>query len=151
MSSIAVREAIIEYLDESLEDETIIDLTAQFHTLDELIAKTGLSPDDPWVGVQFIGNDEEPITIPGTPTQGKYRETGVVYVHVVSVARLGAGNGLLTRGEAIRDLLRGRRIDNRVKILSMTPMNFDAGTTLRFEGGYMSGSFIVEYEYDIDL
>jgi len=145
-----VRTAIKDFLAANAATETVIDLTALFQELKELIEDNGLTSDDPWLGLEFIGNDEVPITIPATNTSGKYRESGAIYFHVVDIAKLGAGSGLLTRGETLRNLLRGRRIGT-VRIESVTPMNFNSGATLQFEGGYMSGSFLVGYENDKDL
>lgn len=115
-----------------------------------MIADNGVSPDSPWLGIQFIGDDEVPIGLAAGNDVGKYRESGAIYFHVVDIARLGNGDRLLTRGEALRNLLRGQRIGS-ILIESVTPMNFDSGATLQFEGGYMSGSFLVSYINDIDL
>lgn len=120
--------------------------------ISELIEDAGLTAADPWLGIQFIGDDEVPVTIPATNTKGKYRETGAIYFHFVKRAQavLGQADDLLARGEVLRDIIRGRRIGSII-IESVTPMNFDQGTTLQFEGGYISGSFIAAYQYDKDL
>ena len=81
---------------------------------------------------------------------GKFRETGAVYIHVVDLAKLGVSDTILTRAEALRDLFRGQKI-GRMFIESMTPVNFGAGAALRFEDGYMCGTFILGYLYDRDL
>lgn len=150
ISSPYVRTQIKSFLSTNLASEDVIDLTSDFQTIKELVADSGIEPDSPWLGVQFLGDDEQPITIPATNDQGKYRETGAIYFHFVDVARLGNGDGLLTRGQVLRDLIRGRRIGSII-IESVTPMNFDAGATLPFEGGYMSGSFLVSYYCDFDI
>jgi hypothetical protein len=149
MSSAYVRTQIKQFLaDNSSED--VIDLTSLFQEINELLADSGIQPDAPWLGVQFIGYEEIPIELPATNDQGKYRETGAIYFHVVSVAQLGNGDSLLTRGEALRNLFRGRRIGS-ITVESVTPMNFDSGATLQFEGGWMSGSFLIGYKRDLDL
>lgn len=125
-------------------------MTALADDFKEMLAEAGVQPDAPWLGLQFIGDDEIPIALAATNDQGKYRETGAIYFHVCSIARIGAGDGLLTRGETLRNLIRGRRIGT-ITIDSVTPMNFDNGATLDFEGGYMSGSFFVSYRRDLDL
>lgn len=127
-----------------------MDLTAQSEEIRDLLAENDVQPDSPWLGVQFQGDDELPISLAATNSQGKYRESGIVYFHIVDVARLGIGDLLLTRGEALRNLFRGRRIGDII-IESVTPLNFEAGATLQFEAGYMSGSFLVSYIYDNDL
>lgn len=150
MSSLHVRTQIKNFLAAEAPTESVIDLTSLFQEIKELIEDSGLGEEDPWLGVQFIGDDEIPVGLYATNEVGKYRETGAIYFHVVSVAKLGNGDSLLTRGEALRDLLRGRRIGS-VVIESVSPMNFDSGATLQFEGGWMSGSFIVGYQMDLEL
>jgi hypothetical protein len=150
MSSSYVRTTVKQFLTDEAPAENQIDLTALYKEVKEMISEAGLGPTDPWLGLQFIGNDEAPITIPATNSSGKYRETGVIFFHVVCVAKLGVGDAILARGETLRNLLRGRRIGSIV-IESVTPMNFEAGATLQFEGGYMSGSFIASHERDLDL
>ena len=149
MSSAYVRQQVKQLL-EAESEETVVDLTSLFGELKEMLADAEVQPDAPWLGLQFIGDDEIPIALAATNDQGKYRENGAIYFHVVAAAKLGNGDGLLTRGEDLRNLFRGRRIGNIV-IENVTPMNFDNGATLQFEGGYMSGSFLAGYYCDIDL
>lgn len=150
MSSVAVRTAVLQFIADNAPTENVIDLTSQFEELKEMLDTAGISDDAPWLGVQFQGDDEVPVALAADNLKGKYRETGAIYFHVVTTAQIGNGTQLLTRGEALRNLLRGQRI-GAILIESVTPMNFDAGATLQFEGGYMSGSFIVGYQMDIDL
>lgn len=150
MSSPYVRTQIKNFLTTNAPGESQIDLTSRMEEIKELIAEAGIDPDAPWLGLQFIGDDEIPVSLSATNDQGKYRESGAIVLHCVSVARLGNGDSLLTRGETLRNLLRGRRI-NDILIQSVTPMNFDQGATLQFEGGWMSGSFFVSYIRDLDL
>lgn len=149
MSSVYVRDQVLDFLD-SNSNETFIDLTAQFGEVKEMLAYYEIQPESPWCGVQFIGDDEIPIALAATNDQGKYRESGAIYIHIVDIARLGVGDSLLTRGEVLRNLFRGRRIGDII-IDSVTPMNFDTGANLDFSGGYMSGSFLLAYRRDLDL
>lgn len=149
MSSAALRTEILDFLDDESEED-YLDLTALFGELKEELDDAGLDPDSPWLGVQFIGDQEVPIGLAATNDQGKYRESGSIYFHIVDVAKLGIGPSLLTRGDTLRNLIRGRRIGNTL-IQSVTPMNFDAGATLQFEGGWISGSFFCSYIRDLDL
>lgn len=150
MSSAYVRSTIKQFLEDNASEETLVYLTAVYQEIKELLADFEIQPDASWLGVQFIGNDEVPIALAATNDQGLYRETGAIYFHVVAPARLGAGDSLLTRGETLRDLFRGRRIGDIV-VESVTPMNFDSGATLQFEGGFMSGSFFVAFHRDLNL
>lgn len=149
MSSVYVRTQIKDFLaDNSAED--IIDLTAQYDELNKMLSEAGIQPDSPWLGLQFLGDDELPIALAATNDQGKYRESGAIYFHIVAAAQIGVGDSMLARGEVLRNLFRGRRIGSII-IDSVTPMNFDNGATLEFEGGYVSGSFFVAYRRDLDL
>lgn len=149
MSSPYVRTTIKTFLSIN-SSEDVVDMTSLFQEIKELLADNGIQPDAPWLGLDFSGDDEIPIALAATNDQGKYRETGSIYFHVVEVARLGVGDVMLTRGEALRNLMRGRRIGD-ILIDSVTPMNFLSGATLQFESGYMSGSFLVAYRRDLDL
>jgi len=150
MSSLYVRTQIKDYIGDNAPAETLIDLTSAFQEIKELVEDNGITSNDPWLGIEFVGDDEVPITIPATNDTGKYRESGVVFIHVVGTAKLGAGDALLQRGETLRNLFRGKRI-GEIIVESVTPMNFNAGSTLQFEGGYMSGSFLISYQRDLEL
>lgn len=149
MSSAQVRTDIKQFVSDN-SSEDVIDLTAQYDDIKQVIADASIQPDAPWLGISFIGADEVPIQLAATNDQGLYRETGAIHFHVVSEAKIGVGDSLLARGEVLRNLFRGRRIGN-ILVESVTPMNFDQGATLEFEGGYMSGSFLVSYVADIEL
>ena len=150
MSSTYVRTQIKNFLTTIAPTETFIDLTARFEDIEDLITDAGLDRMDPWIGLQFVGNEEIPITIGADNTKGKYRELGAVFIHIVDVAKLGVGDTILGRAETLRGLLRGRRVGT-LFIESVSPPNFEPGATLQFEAGYMSASFIATYTNDVDL
>lgn len=149
MSSVAVRTLVKDFLTANT-SEKVIDMTGQYDLLQDFIEAAGITQDDPWVGIEFLGNDEVPITIGSNNSSGKFRETGAVYIHVVDVAKLGVSDTILTRAESLRTLFRGQKI-GRMFIESVTPTNFGPGAALRFEDGYMCGSFILGYLFDTDL
>lgn len=150
MSSLGVRALIKSFVATNAPSEKAIDLSGQYAEIENLIADHGITRTDPWLGLQFIGNDENPITVGSTNTSGKYREMGSIYIHVVDIAKFGAADTILARAESLRNLFRGQRIGGIV-IESVTPPNFDMGATLSFEGGYTSASFMVGYYKDLDL
>jgi hypothetical protein len=150
MSSQYVREKILEFLVDEVPTESVIDLTSEFLELEDFLTEAGLSNGDPWLGVQFLGSEELPVDIRGTNLRGKYREVGVVFLHVVAVASVGVHNAILTRAEAIRNKLRGQRIDS-ILIESVSPANFGEGITLSFSGGYTAAVIQVDYQRDLDL
>lgn len=149
MSSAYVRDQIKDLLeDESA--ETVVDLTADFQEIKELLADNNVQPDAPWLGVQFLGDELLPISLAATNDQGCYRETGAVHFHVVAAAKIGVGDTIISRAELLQNLFIGRRIGDIV-IDRLTMVNTDAGSTLQFEGGYVSGSFFVGYYRDLSL
>lgn len=148
MSSAYVRDTIKDFLDDnSLED--IVDLSSQYAELSDVLSEAGVGSRDPWVGIDFIGDDEVPITVGSSNVHGKFREVGAIYIHVVDVAKLGVSDNILTRAETLRSLFRGQKI-GRIFIESVTPVNFGLGASLRFEDGWVSGSFILGYQSDTD-
>lgn len=150
MSSVYVRNQMKTFIGTVAPAETLIDLSGLFDDIRDMIVDAGLGTTDPWLGIQFIGNEEDPVTVAANNTQGKYREIGAVYLHVVDIAKLGVADSILTRAETLRGLIRGQRIGS-VIVESVTPANFGTGATLEFEGGYTSASFIVSYRRDLDL
>lgn len=146
MSSQAVRTLTTDFLAAN-SAETVVDLTAHYEELRELLAEAEVQPDTPWLGVDFIGDGEEPVSLSADNTKGLYRETGLIQLHVCAVARLGVGANLITRGEALRNLFRGRRIGGIV-VDTVSPVNTGPGATLEFEAGYVSGTISVAYHYD---
>jgi hypothetical protein len=150
MSSKHVRDTFSDYLLANFPLEKSIDLTAEFRDLQELLAAYSIGRHEPWLGIQYIGSDEMPVTVPASNTQGKYRETGMILLHIVGVAKIGTGAEILTRAENFRSKLRGQRL-GKVLIESVSPPNFEAGATLQFEGGFTSASITIVYEYDLDL
>lgn len=149
MSSKYVRDQVKDFIGDN-SAESLVDLTGLYQEIKELLSEEGVQPDAPWVGIDFIGDDELPISLAATNDQGLYRETGAIYIHIVSVAKIGVGDTMLTRGETLQNLFRGRRIGDIV-VNSVSPMNFGPGATLAFEGGWMSGSFLIHYHRDNNI
>lgn len=150
MSSLYVRGQFETFISAQLPTETILDISAEFDDLNDFIDKNGLQPDDPWIGVQYIGSIEEPVDIVGNNTKGTFREGGSIYLHIVGVAGIGAASAILTRAEAVRNALRGQRI-NELIIETVSPANFGSGATLSFTGGLMSATILIEYHRDLNL
>lgn len=150
MSSTYTRTQIKNFLAANAPTESVIDLTGVFQEIKELLADNDIQPDAPWLGLEFIGNEELPISLAATNDQGLYRETGSVSFHVVAIAQIGVGDQVLARGDVLRNLFRGARI-GQVLVTGMTLVNFGHGATLDFEGGYIAGTFQVTYERDLNL
>lgn len=151
MSSVYVRDQILSFLETECPTESVIDLTAEFLELEDFLSGKSLTHGDPWLGVQFIGSEEIPVDIGATNTRGKYREIGVIYLHIVDVAKLGVHNVILARAEAIRNTFRGRRIGSTILVEGVSPANFGDGITLSFKGGYTAAVIQVDYQRDLDL
>jgi len=150
MSSSYVRTQMTTFITTNSSEANIVDLTAQYSTQQNMLDDAGIGRNDPWLGLQFIGSSEEPITLNSNNTTGKYREVGSVFLHVVERVKTTVADDILTRAEDLRTLLRGQRI-NDIIIESVSPPNFESGATLQFEGGYQSASIIVSYERDLNL
>jgi len=150
MSSSYVRTQIASFIAANLPTENLIDLSAEYETLQQVLSDNSLTYKDPWLGLQYIGDDETPITVGADNDTGKYREFGGVYLHVTAMSTSTAVNSILTRAEAIRDTFRGQRI-NDIVITSVTPPNFSRGATLEFDGGFTSAAIVITYERDLDL
>lgn len=149
MSSSAVRTQITNYL-QANSAETLLDISGVYDEMQDFLDDNAVGPSDNWVGLQFVGDSEEPITIDADGTKGKYRETGQVLIHVVAPVGFGIVPAIMARAETLRNLLRGRRIGDII-IESVTPANFGFGAALQFEGGYTAATFICGYERDFDL
>jgi len=150
MSSEYVVDKILNFLDTNYPTEKVVEFDAEFRDLRELLADNAIGRGDNWLGIQFIGSEETPITVPATNTQGKYREIGAIYIHIIAPAVVGAGSNIRARSTTLRNLFRGRNIDGII-IEGITPPNFAASGTLQFEGGWTAASLLLSYEYDIDL
>ena len=151
MSSSYVRTELKNFITASIPSEDkVVDLTGEYDNLRKVLAKNSINHTDNWLGLQFIANDEEVVTLSAGNNAGKYREFGALYLHVVSPAQIGVADVILPRTEIIRNTFRGQRIGD-ILIQSVTPPNFESGATLQFEGGYQSASVIVTYERDLNL
>ena len=146
MSSLAVRTLVRSFLEDE-SNESVVDLTGHFEDLRTLLSESDVQPDSPWLGLEFIADPEEPVSLSADNQKGLYREFGIIQLHVCAVARIGVGANLETRGEALQNLFRGRRIGGIV-VDSVTPLNTGPGATLEFEAGYVSGTVSVAYHYD---
>lgn len=151
MSSEFVRQEVITFIQTELSGENLIDLTAAYSTVNDLLTDNGLGTEDEWLGLQFVGADETPVDILGTNSRGKYREIGVIFLHITDYARPQVHQDILTRGKQIRDKFRGQRIADKIIIEKVSPVNFGEGVALSFEDGYVSGVVQVDYQYDLDL
>ncbi len=150
MSSTTVRSAIKTFLTTNAPTVKVSDLSGGWLDIMDHLAGDSIGPADDWIGLQFLGNDEVPVTVGAINNSGKYRESGAIYIHVVGVAKTGVRDSILSRAETLRTLFRGQRIGG-ITINSVTPVNFELGATIEFEAGFISGSFILDYENEINL
>lgn len=148
MSSTNVRTLTKDFLAEYAPTEILIDLSTQFEELRDVLADAEVEPAAPWLGIEFVGDEELPVSLSATNEIGLYREIGLIILHVCAEAKIGVQDSMLARGEVLRNLFRGRRIGSIV-IEGVTPINFGAGATLEFEGGYVSGTIVINYHADL--
>jgi hypothetical protein len=150
MSSTYVRTNFKNYITTTVPAEKFIDLTGEYNNIQDLIAHAGINRNAPWVGIQFIGNGETPVSVVADGITGTYRETGAIYLHICAAHQIGVVDGILARSEVLINSIRGRRIGD-MTIDEITPPNFDRGATLDFEGGYTAASVIIAYTRDLNL
>lgn len=150
MSSSAVRTRIINFLTSESAETHIIDLTGEIEDIDDLLARQSVPRQDGWLGVTFVGDIIEPRSLSATNTSGCYREFGAVLLHVVERGRIGVRDVILPRATALDILFRGRNISD-LRVQNITPPNFESGATLDFEGGFVSATINIAYEYDFNL
>lgn len=150
MSSVYVRNQITTFIGTDLPTENVIDLTGEYRDIDDVIAGASLTFRDPWLGLQFVGSQDIPITVAANNVQGCYREIGTVLLHVVEMATSSSTTNILTRSETIRNAFRGQRINDLI-IEEVSPPNFEQGATLDFESGYVAATIILSYERDLNL
>lgn len=150
MSSVYVRDQLKAFIGTDLATENLIDLTGEYRDVDDVIAGASLTFKDPWLGIQFVGSQDIPITVAANNIQGLYREIGTVMLHIVEMASSTSTGDILTRSETIRDAFRGQRI-NDIIVEEVTPPNFEQGATLDFESGYVAATIILSYERDLNL
>lgn len=143
MSSLQVRSDIKNYFS-SNSSEVIIDISGEFRDLITLMSANSIGQNDTCIFLQFIGNDEDYISVIGNC----YRETGTIYVHVIAPIKIGVIDDILTRCENIRSIFRGKRINNIV-IESVSPPNTEAGTTVDINNNFTSASFFIDFYADI--
>jgi len=144
MSSKDLRDQIKTFLTANTA-ETVVDISGEFRTLIDVAQYNSITPDDNWVAIQFIGSDEEPISIESKC----YREFGSIFIHVIAPIQIDVVNvNIIDRAETLRSLFRGKRI-NDIVIESVAPLNTEAGTTLEFDNSFTSGTFFINYYRDI--
>jgi hypothetical protein len=147
MSSQAVRDIIVDFIQTSFPAEKLVDLTAEYQDINDLIKAYNIGPKDPWLAVQFVGSEENPIDIAANNVQGKYRESGIINLHVVEIVKLGMKSTLIPRADAVRKALRGKRLGELV-VKRVGPPITGVGATLSFSGGYTAALVEINYDYD---
>jgi len=150
MSSKVVRDSFNTWIAANSAEANIVDLTAMYKELNETLTDAGITRNIPWVGLQFIGSNEEATSLYANNTNGCYREFGSIFIHVVDRVKSTIYDDLLTRCETLRNLLRGQRIDDIV-VQGVTPPNFESGATLQLEAGYQSASITINFYRDNNL
>jgi hypothetical protein len=146
LSTSYVRTAIMDFLSDN-SNEDFVDCTGRFEDLRELLAEESIQPDAPFVLVEFIGGPEEPVSLAADNEQGLYREYGSVQLHIVAAAKIGGGASLVSRGQALHNLFKGRRIGSIV-VEEIISLNTGPGATLEFEAGYISGTITINFHAD---
>jgi len=144
MSSKDLRDQIKTYLTANTA-ETVVDISGEFRNLIDVAQYNTITPDDNWLAIQFVGSDEEPISVEAKC----FREFGSIFIHIIAPIQIDVVNAnIIDRAETLRSLFRGKRI-NDIVIESVSPLNTEGGTTLEFDNSFTSGTFFINYYRDI--
>lgn len=147
MSSSAVRTAMLTFLGTISGGIAIVDMTGKGDELDDILAGSSVDYDDAWIGVEFFAAGEAPAVVRADNDQGKYREEGNIFLHLVYPITSSAASNIVALGETINNEFRGETISG-IQILRQTTANFEDAATLQFEGGFTSASIIISYRRD---
>lgn len=149
MSSLYVREQIKTFF-ASISTEKLVDISDEYSEVFDMVSAAGVGENEDWVGIQFLGGEELPVSLTANNSLGKYREFGSIYIHIVAVAKLGGLDDILQRAETLRDAFRGQRINN-ITVDAVSPPNTGTGAALSFEGGYTAAVFTIDYRNEKNL
>lgn len=153
MSSKRIRDILIPAVETFLNPVPLVDITGRFEDLNDYLEDVeSIDEDTAWVAIDFVANPETPITIPAHNALGKFRETGLMILHVVEPASNDQSmvDNILARAEALQNFLRGENFSG-ILIENITPPNFQAGTTLTFDGGWTAAAITASFESDLNL
>ena len=150
MSSKYVRDEINSYVVANV-PATVIDLTLLSDYIQDPLDENNIDETTPWLGLDFIADPILAQTVPANDTVGKYREEGVIFLHVVEPYSDLAPGTIIDRGEVLQNLFRGKRINNNIVIESVSAVNTNNGVTLQFDSGFVAGAITISYQYDLNL
>jgi len=150
MSSVYVRGKIKDFIEANFATEVLIDLSGEFDDIRDLLAAYSIDGNDAWLGIQFIGHSDEPVTIGNSTQIACYREFGSFFLHVVEPAKLGVASTILSRADTLISAFRGKRLDDIIIVGTMPP-NFERGAAISFEGGFTGATVIVDYSRDLNV
>ena len=138
MSSKVVHDKIMTYLTANWTTTPIFDFDNYLRDAD--------LPLTPWIGIQFMASREGVVSLTGTSTTG-YREIGIFFIHAI------IPNGFdmvsaVTMCEDLRNLFRGKRIDDTIVIIKANPPTQDNGIALNIKGNWVGWAVVIEYYSD---
>jgi hypothetical protein len=140
MSSLDVRQAINAAVTAAAAPIPVHDLS-DFVSLEDALPDT----ESEVVLVQYVVADETMASIGGRGNQG-WRQDGTVVLHYVVPTGFDS-EPVVTKGDAIREALRGRRLTDNITIESCEPFSdFGSGSTGLYGGawkGWASNMFYV--------
>jgi hypothetical protein len=139
MSSKSVRDAVWSHLRSHWAETPVLEVINRTPALPE--------PPAPWVTATFAGGQETQESI-GQPGQNVYRETGLIYLHVVVPAY--SGDALaLGLAETLRTLFRGKTL-GPVQIWNADPPSTeDADNLSGLDGTWFAASIALDYAADL--
>jgi len=144
MSSGYVRTSIKDFLTAN-SPEVVVDFSAEYMNVKDILIKYSLADEDPFLGIEFIPSQELPQGILSNNKEGCYREFGTIFLHIVSAISLTHTDNIITRADALIDLFRGATINNEILVESVSPANFNSSATLNFDRGYEAATININF------
>ncbi|MDJ0792262.1 MAG: hypothetical protein QNJ71_10235 [Acidimicrobiia bacterium] len=130
MSSLDVRQAIEAAVVAAAAPIDVFDLS-DYVTLEDVLTDV----EDQAILIQYVTADETMMSIGGEGNQG-WRQDGTVVLHYVVPTGFESGP-VVTKGDEIREALRGRRLGGNITIESCDPFtDFGAGSTGLYGGAW---------------
>ena len=134
MSSLDVRQAITAAVTAAAAPLPVFDLS-DYTSLEEALPDAG-DPTTEAILVQYVTSSEVMASIGGEGNQG-WEQTGTVVIHYITPTGF-ESDPVVTKGDEIREALRGRRVGGNITIESCEPFT-DFGVGVGLYGGAWHG------------
>ena len=87
MSSEYVRNTIKTFLDTEFPGVVTVDMTAASDNLDDFLEDISISPEDQWIGLQFLPADERPVSLSANNSTSFFGKINLMLFGIVKESR----------------------------------------------------------------